>query len=110
MVFSLRFEFCKKKATIQIPVLAWATQEAETARDLQDPNWVAEQIAHAAAEEFEQTESARQLRQRWLDIEPQCEIAQMGEALDDPQPFDNPPELEQIVRMGEARATAMFCG
>ena len=39
---------------------------------------MAEQIAHAAAEEFEQTESARELRQRWLDIESQCEIAQMG--------------------------------
>lgn len=83
MVFSLRFGFCKKKASIQIPVLAWATQEAETARDLQDPNWVAEQIAHAAAEEFEQTESAKKLRQRWLDIEPQCGRTHEWEALDD---------------------------
>ena len=53
----------KKKATIQIPVLAWAMRAPETARDLQDPNWVAEQIAHAAAEEFGQTESARELQQ-----------------------------------------------
>lgn len=53
----------KKKATIQIPVLAWGMQAPEAPRDLQDPNWVAEQIAHAAAEEFKQTESARELQQ-----------------------------------------------
>ena len=51
----------KKKATIQIPVLAWAMRAPETARDLQDPSWVAEQIARAAA--AEQTESARELQQ-----------------------------------------------